>query len=158
MSSAYSNTQHKFHGNDRRDDKYRGGQRTFDMKCDFWDKKDYDLSLVIADQAEKLAEDIGSISRNQLRNFYGEVKSLERRLEVQGEKDWKNILPLIKMLKAKVKYASAKASSVQNVPESFAQFIEKSVNKINTTKEFKEFCLIFEAVVGYIYGMGGAKK
>lgn len=157
MSSAYSDTQRRFQGNDRRDDRYRGGQRSVDLKCDFWDKKDYDLSSVIADQAEELAKDIGSISRNQLRNFYGEVKSLEKRLEIQGEQDWKNILPLIKMLKAKVKYASSKASSVQNVPPSFAVFIEKSVNKINTAKEFKDFCLIFEAVVGYIYGMGGAK-
>lgn len=135
----------------------RGGGNRPALKCDFWDKRDYDLAHILEMQIDGLAGKIGRISKNQLRNFYGEVKTLESRIEKTGARGWKEVFPLVKLMKAKVKYAHSKQSSATSVPEEFMVFIEKSVDRIKTEKEFKDFCLIFEALVGYIYGKGGAK-
>jgi len=145
MSSAYGQQQN------------RGGGNRPALQCDFWDRSDYDLARIIEKQVDELAKKIGRISKNQLRNFYGEVKTLENRIEKTGTKGWKEVFPLIKLLKAKVKYAQSKQSSATSVPWEFMEFIEKSVDRIKTEKEFRDFCLIFEALVGYIYGRGGAR-
>ena len=93
-----------------------------------------------------------SIKSSQLRKFYAEVKSLERAWEYQkrSETAFMGILPQIKILKAKAAYAHAR----ETVPYEFTIWLNKHVDSIETTKDFKAFLLHFEAVVGFCYGEG----
>lgn len=92
------------------------------------------------------------INSAQLRRFYGDVKNLEMRWEnsQDKEKTFREILPMIKLLKAKAAYANKRAL----VPESFKSWIWENVDMINEMKDFKAFLLFFEAVVGFCYGNG----
>lgn len=127
----------------------RGQKGGRPMSCSFW-SSNYKLDKILAEEADKIAQDIRGTSSSQLRNFYSEVKSLQRKYEHHKNR-WNEILPLIKLIKAKVKYASAKASGRDRITKNFVDFISKSIDVINSEKQFEDFCLIFEAVVGYHY-------
>lgn len=92
------------------------------------------------------------INSAQLRRFYGDVKNLEMRWENSQDKEkaFRDILPMIKLLKAKAAYANKR----DLVPESFKNWIWENVDMINEIKDFKAFLLFFEAVVGFCYGNG----
>lgn len=91
------------------------------------------------------------LNPSQIRRFFSEVKSLEKRLKDNNESEdyFQKILPLIKMLKAKVSYAYGR----QVVTKEFEEFINEKINMIKTKEDFKAFVLHFEAVVGYFYGL-----
>lgn len=93
-----------------------------------------------------------AVTSAQLRRFYGDVKKLEMRLKNSSDKDtaFLEILPLIKLLKAKAAYARKR----ELVNESFKNWINDNVDLINDRKEFAAFLLYFEAVVGFCYGNG----
>lgn len=118
------------------------------LVCSFWEPK-YKLEEVLGKEAEEIAKQIKGTSKSQIRNFYGEIKTLERKLKYSQK--WDEVLPLIKLVKAKVKYASKRQGSREGITEEFVTFIEKSIDSINDQKKFKDFCLLFEAVVGYHY-------
>ena len=93
----------------------------------------------------------------QLRNFYHEAKKLEERC-VNAEKpdaSFREIRPLVKMLKAKVAYACPDTGRDRKVPEEFKEFIDTMVDNVQNWHDFRAFMLCFEAVVGYFYGLGG---
>ena len=92
------------------------------------------------------------IKSAQLRKFYNDVKNLEMRWENSQDKEkaFREILPMIKLLKAKAAYANKRTL----VPESFKSWIWENVDMINEMKDFKAFLLFFEAVVGFCYGNG----
>ena len=91
-----------------------------------------------------------SIKSSQLRKFYADVKSLERTWEYQkrSEAAFLGILPQIKILKAKAAYAKSR----DVVPSAFVQWINRHVDAVSTSADFKAFLLHFEAVVGFCYG------
>lgn len=97
-----------------------------------------------------------SITSAQLRKFYNEFKGLEKKLQFraktpdQEEAAFRGVLPLVKMVKSKVAYASGG----NKVPRSFADWLNRNVDAINSAREFKAFLLHFEAVVGFCYGLG----
>ena len=98
------------------------------------------------------------VSSSQLRKFYNEVKSLEKKLDNQA---FPIVYPLIKMLKSKAAYATA-ASKIKDKDEQplykrFKEFLVESIDSIpeDGEKEFRAFCKYFEAVVGFYYGNGG---
>lgn len=115
--------------------------------------------------AEKLAQNFvdNKITSAQLRKFYNEFKGLERKYQTKmlsrtpGEtaKDeiFISILPQIKIMKAKVSYAKSR----NVVPDVFEKWMKDSVDSINSAKEFEDFLLHFEAIVGYAYGTGKLK-
>lgn len=88
----------------------------------------------------------------QLRRFYGEVKRLELRWQNSENKarTFLEILPMIKLLKAKAAYSNVR----KLVPDSFKQWIWDNVDMIREARDFKAFLLYFEAVVGFCYGNG----
>jgi len=92
------------------------------------------------------------INSAQLRRFYGDVKTLEMRWQNSKDKAraFRDILPMIKLLKAKAAYANKRML----VPDSFKNWIWENVDMINEEKDFKAFLLYFEAVVGFCYGNG----
>lgn len=94
-----------------------------------------------------------ALRANQLRKFYGDVKTLELRIksapEDRKEAAFQQILPLVKLLKAKTAYAAKR----KVIPESFKSWIWENVDAVNSLKEFSAFLLYFEAVVGFCYGL-----
>ncbi len=97
------------------------------------------------------------VSSNQLRKFYNEIKSLEKKLDSQS---FEKIYPLVKMVKSKVAYATAPSKINKNeeaVYGRFKAFITENIDSIplDGEKEFRAFCKFFEAVVGFYYGNGG---
>ncbi len=102
-----------------------------------------------------------SISSAQLRRFYGEFKSLEKRFHFKRQNDssenpFLSILPLIKMVKSKAAYAANPKN--RKIPESFQKWMEECIDAINTQDDFEAFLLHFEAVVGFCYGRGLSNK
>lgn len=97
-----------------------------------------------------------SITSAQLRKFYNEFKGLEKKLQFKAktpdmeETAFKGVLPLVKMVKSKVAYASGG----NKVPRTFADWLNKNVDSVNSARDFKAFLLHFEAVVGFCYGLG----
>lgn len=132
---------------------------------------DFDISLV-TEKAQKLARDFvgvdednkvitnNKITSAQLRKFYNEFKGLERKYqtkilsrtpsETARDEIFISILPQIKIMKAKVSYARNR----KLVPEVFEDWMKKSVDNINSAKQFEDFLLHFEAIVGFAYGTG----
>lgn len=91
------------------------------------------------------------LTASQLRQFYGEVKGLELRLEENGG-NFKEVYPFILMLKPKIDYKHNR----QVIITEFKKFIDTNVDIIkeenkngNGYKAFTDFCLFFECVVGY---------
>jgi len=120
---------------------------------------------LLNEEAEKIAASLVRDSRrgdrkegvtsSQLRRLYGEVKDLERRLD-EGQK-WEKILPLVKLLKAKVAYtvgrAIQKSKWDRREYENLQRFLETGIDAIESKEDFLAFCKQFEAVVGYYYGI-----
>ena len=114
--------------------------------------KKADKEKLVTAEAEKIANELvgnnprkPDLKSSQLRKFYMEVKSLERKVEAEG---FEKIKPLIKMLKVKVNYQRGRGL----VPPKFVEFITKCVDNVNDREDFKDFVMHFEAVVGYYYG------
>lgn len=119
----------------------------------------------VDEYAKKLANDfLHPVSRDdktitsaQLRRFYNDFKSLERRFilmhkdsKEEKAKAFQSLLPQIKLTKAKVAYARAR----QTVPSNFEKWLTDAVSAINSPETFEEFLLHFEAIVGFAYGLG----
>jgi len=85
----------------------------------------------------------------QLRRFYNDVLTLKNKIDhydkdVKEEK-FKQLLPYVKMLKAKVAYSKSR----NNVNKEFKKFIDEYVDSINDLDDFYAFCDFFEAIVAY---------
>ncbi|HQJ76043.1 MAG TPA: type III-A CRISPR-associated protein Csm2 [Bacteroidota bacterium] len=100
------------------------------------------LTKEAEERGKQFAENKLSIA--QMRQFYGEIKYLERLLEVENFND---ILPLIKMLKSKASYKTYN----NKIPPIFKAFIHDAIERINDKKSFSDFCKLFEAIVGFYY-------
>jgi CRISPR type III-A-associated protein Csm2 len=101
------------------------------------------------DQAASFVRD--RLNSSQLRKFYHEVKALEAKIDAGG---FDANAPLVKMLRSKVAYACPIRGD-KKIPESFARFLWKHVDQVRSKENFKDFCVVFEAVVGFFYGKGG---
>jgi CRISPR-associated protein Csm2 len=122
-------------------------------------------------EAKRLAERFGprggfdKVSSTQMRKFFGEVRELEKKLKEDKvnmksnkKEDLERHLPVIKMMKSKLAYASGrKAGSRGLISRAFAVTLSKAIEKIESPKDFNGFLLFFESIVGYYYGEGGDK-
>ena len=87
------------------------------------------------------------LTRAQLRRFFHDVKSLQSKVE---SRPFAEVKPLIGMLKAKAAYAT-RSGGQQRIPGEFKNFLEEAVTNIKDQRDFKAFCLMFEAIVGFFY-------
>ena len=117
-------------------------------------KKILDSNL-LTNKAEAWAREFASrgLSPTQIRKFYNDVKALESKIEAKKDEPtgFKEVLPLIKMLKSKVAYA-VRLGGQQRVPFEFKRFIDEMIESINDEKDFEAFCKVFEATLGFFYG------
>jgi len=122
-------------------------------------------SRILDEDAEKIARSLfldkgynkkNGISSSQLRKFFNEIKSLEKKYDY--DKNWAAVKPLVKMVKSKVAYANTvRKVSQYNKPfyDKFQVFINNGIFSIEDERDFKAFSKMFEAVVGFYYGLGG---
>ena len=105
-----------------------------------------------ADEFERKRQGKQKMTAAQLRRFYGDIKGLEMRWKNSQDKHtgFLEILPLIKLLKAKVAYALKR----DVVSENFKDYIWKNVELIKKEDDLKAFLLFFEGVVGFCYANG----
>ena len=101
---------------------------------------------LLDEKAKSLAQSFGgndrnSLSQTQLRRFFNDLRSLEKRAGDQAS--FEKIKPLIKMVKSKVAYSQDK------IPLSFENFMNDSISAIHTKRDFEAFMLHFEAVAGF---------
>ncbi len=140
-------------------------------------KADYDFSVIkngytdeknnikeefMLGEAEKLAVYLAGdkrdgVSNSQLRQFYGEVKALQSRLD-NNKENFSKVYPFILMLKSKANYKSNRKQS--SIPRSLLMFIDKNIEVIQRLNKegkgfeaFNNFALFFEVVVGYFKGV-----
>ncbi|MBU4486124.1 MAG: type III-A CRISPR-associated protein Csm2 [Candidatus Delongbacteria bacterium] len=119
---------------------------------------------ILDEEAEKIAQSLffvsgrnkNGVSSSQLRKFFYEIKSLEKKYDY--EKNWDTVKPLVKMIKSKVAYANTEKKVGRfNKPyyDKFTEFINTGIYSIEDEKDLKAFSKMFEAVVGFYYGLGG---
>ena len=124
----------------------------------FWeDETKEKVNLKIFDEAEKLVDNYKGMTTSQLRNFYNEVKNIEKikeRSDIDDSQRLNLIMIRLKLLKAKLIYNQKR--SINKYNEGFKNFSSDFSNildsKIKTLKDFDVFCKFFEALVGYFYG------
>lgn len=131
---------------------------------EFWkdkSKNQLDPELFSA-KAEELAKEINADRQNtknkevnkstQIRNFYEEVLRFDSMLKTKPD-DFDNTLPYLKMINAKVAYATGRGL----VTNSFKKFISNSLKQVNDKEDFEAFAGLFEAFMGYYkyYEKGG---
>lgn len=96
------------------------------------------------------------LSTSQLRKYYNEIKNLENRFinlsegkKVKMEEAWKDIHPLLIMVKAKISYDIGRGEA--GVTKGFKKYLEDCIDSVNNYKDFEAFTKFFEACVGYYY-------
>lgn len=111
---------------------------------------------------ELIKEEKGKIlgvTRHQFRRIYDETKRIKKLLD---NKDWDKLYPLVKMIKSKTAYLVARAKVDKKSEAEYYQnlyyFISNGIDQVKTVEDFKIFCLLFEAVYGFYYELGGSRK
>lgn len=82
-----------------------------------------------------------SLTTNQLRKFYGEVKRLQMR-------KFDDIKTDFILLKPKLAYAVGRAKK-QNKIKDFYEVISYLIDNVKSTNDFENFIKFFEAIVAY---------
>ncbi len=130
----------------------------FSYQPDYFFENGHIRENLLTFDAEKNANDFlhpsnrqRGLTSAQLRRFYHEVKALEAKIDAGG---FEANAPLVKMLRSKVAYACPVRGD-KKIPDTFAEFLWKHVEQVRSKEEFKAFCTVFEAVVGFFYGKGG---
>ncbi len=107
------------------------------------------LAEWIQNEAKKEAEkwEADRLSKTKARKFYSEVKRIQRKLETMGAAKFFELLPEIKLIIPKAVYDSNRSGN--RLPNSVKEFIQTNISKIQSEKDFNEFAMKFEAVIGY---------
>jgi len=153
---------------------YNRGTRSKTMRCDDYGTMrcddNYSFDFNYYDENGRIKEDLFSdiaenivkkclkpkskkekLTLNQIRKFYDEVLNYESLIKSaeNKEKEFKEWIPYIRMLKAKAHVAYERG----NINKNFKIFIEKNINYIGKDyKKFKVFVKFFEAIIAYSKG------
>ena len=114
---------------------------------------DIDLFSKTAENTAQSIANSGNQRMNkatQLRGFYDEILNWEQRSRQLKEEDFKQQLPLIHMLIAKVAYAGARG----NVSQEFEMLIRNCITQVTDKATLRNCKLFFEAFMGFykVYG------
>lgn len=118
---------------------------------------------LILKEAKDIARDLYSmgkgLSNSQLRAFFNEIKAIQNRIN-KNEKLFESNYVYILMLKAKADYKYRNGEKDARITEKFYNFLNSGIDYIvknKSVQNFEDFVFLFEAVVGYFYGLGGSK-
>jgi CRISPR-associated protein Csm2 len=112
----------------------------------------------VDDLAARQARGIRRVSAAELAKFYMEIKDLQRAVGHGGADGWRAIEPRLRLLRSKAFYANRRTGQGHAVPREFRDFIDKGVQAVRSGEDFEKFALHFEAVVGFLYGMGSVQS
>lgn len=107
---------------------------------------------IFSDIAQRAAKHI-KINKNvnkttQLRKFYDELTMWNDRVQLVRENKqgkFQELMPFIKMLKAKVAYAEGR----KHVDKSFSEVFNHCIDQINNVETLRDAKLFMEAVMGF---------
>ena len=100
--------------------------------------------------AEKLAQETRQVAASQMRRFYGDVLSLDRRLVPGADLPAEAIQAHMALLKAKAAYAFRRAGGRRDqFPEELLQFFVDHAAAVKDQQDFAAFRRVFEAVIAY---------
>ncbi|WP_424406027.1 type III-A CRISPR-associated protein Csm2 [Pasteurella sp. PK-2025] len=109
-------------------------------------------AAIFSDIAEKAAQKIKSNQNankaTQLRKFYDELAMWNDRVQLDKtdrNAKFEELLPFIKMMKAKVAYAKAR----QHIDDNFLTIFSRCIDQITSVETLKDAKLFMEAVMGY---------
>ncbi len=144
------------------------------MNIEFYEENGEIRADLFDSDAKKIAESLvtatkdkwgnpvsDGVSRHQLRRIFDEVKRLQKTYEEKG--DWGKTYPMVKLLKSKIAYTVARMkgnnnwSLHDNYYNNLEDFITSGINRIQKPEDLKTFTLLFEAVYGFYYNLGGAQ-
>jgi len=109
------------------------------------------LANLFGDEAKRIANLLNDggykadISTTQFRQFYEKILELNDKAE-GNEKFSVEVLPFVKLLNSKVQYSHSR----RNCGEKFVMMMEKSIAKVNSADELKNFKYFLEAIIGYM--------
>lgn len=113
------------------------------------DKEDMELYNKTAEAMARALTPNGSKNKQnkptQMRRFFDEMTLWHQRSRVCTEAQFEDLLPRIKMLKAKAAYAKGR----DHVDEVFFEMIKKMVDPLTNKTELERAKLFFEAVLGF---------
>ena len=126
------------------------------------EKPEQELYDTLAEQQARLLE----INSSQLRKYFGETKDLYRQFNaltatVHDDAEKQRIYcgrieARFKMLRSKVAYAVGRKTL--QLDHNFAAFLQDGIKKVQNHQHFVRFVMHFEAVVGFMYGLGNVDK
>ena len=86
------------------------------------------------------------VTSTQMRKFYDDLLILHSKSKIKNEEEFKSeILPLIWFTKAKLAYNVGR----NVLPLSFKKNIDSYINLIESKKDFDNFILFYQAIIGY---------
>lgn len=114
-----------------------------------------EFNLELFEYAEVSVKNYSKLTTSQIRNIYNEVKNIQRKTKTQ--KIFENELMVrIKLLKAKVRYNAARNTNA--LDDRFKEDLETWIDNIKNMRDFEDFCILFESVVGFFYDFNAKKQ
>ena len=115
----------------------------------FGNEKSAEIFSDIAQRAAKHIKTNKNVNKTtQLRKFYDELAMWNDRVQLVRENKqgkFQELIPFIKMLKAKVAYAEGR----KHVDKSFSEVFNRCIDQINNVETLRDAKLFMEAVMGF---------
>ncbi len=115
----------------------------------FGNEKSAEIFSDIAQRAAKHIKTNKNLNKTtQLRKFYDELAMWNDRVQLVRENKagkFQELIPFIKMLKAKVAYAEGR----KNVDKNFSDIFNRCIDQINNVETLRDAKLFMEAVMGF---------
>lgn len=115
----------------------------------FSNEKSAEIFSDIAQRAAKHIKTNKNLNKTtQLRKFYDELAMWNDRVQLVRENKegkFQELMPFIKMLKAKVAYAEGR----KNVDKNFSDIFNRCIDQINNVETLRDAKLFMEAVMGF---------
>ena len=115
----------------------------------FGNDKSAEIFSDIAQRAAKRIKTNKNVNKTtQLRKFYDELTMWNDRVQLVRENKqgkFQELIPFIKMLKAKVAYAEGR----KHVDKSFSEVFNRCIDQINNVETLRDAKLFMEAVMGF---------
>ena len=115
----------------------------------FGNEKSAEIFSDIAQRAAKHIKTNKNLNKTtQLRKFYDELAMWNDRVQLVRENKegkFQELMPFIKMLKAKVAYAEGR----KNVDKNFSDIFNRCIDQISNVETLRDAKLFMEAVMGF---------
>ncbi|MDY5106243.1 MAG: type III-A CRISPR-associated protein Csm2 [Actinobacillus minor] len=119
------------------------------MNIKFGKDKSSEIFSDIAEQAAVLIKSNKDKNKTtQLRKFYDELSMWNERVQLARENKeakFQELVPFIKMLKAKVAYAEGR----KHIDKNFSDVFNRCIDQVNNAETLRDAKLFMEAVMGF---------